>query len=1179
MTDKKPARKISDALGEHSSALLEAYDRHAPICITDPDGTITYVNSAFCDMCGYQESELLGQSHQVLDSNTREGSFYEEMWRLIMAGQVWRGLVCNRASSGTPVWVDATIIPFSLNPDHAPGYVSISTVVTQLVNAQEDLKISETRLSLSHDYASIGTWDWHLENGELVGTDWVDTLYGYERGAFDKSIDKLLAAVHPEDRAAVDQALQDCLDGEGEFSVEHRVIWPDGSAHWIMQRGDVQRNKNGAVERMLCVVQDINDRKIAESAASRSSQVKSKFLASVSHELRTPLNAVMGFSQILQADPTINQRHLELVQNIFDAGNHLLSTIEEIIDYSKIEAGAIEISREEVSLPELLDEIGALLATVISGKDVWLSYSREPRTLWADTKRLRQILINFISNAVKYNRDGGSVLVSWNAKAGDPETLRISVTDTGIGIQRDNLDRLFTPFDRLGRETSEIDGMGVGLTLSRSLARAMGGDVGVDSELGIGSTFWIDLPVRGRRDQNLQLVNGDGPSESGEQAPNADIGMAFSSPPILLMDPDSNGRSLIASQLLHLRCNFELVPDRLAALEKITSGHFRLVILAFNQAGERGSVLAAEIHQIDADIPVVLVSDDRGDEAGPHIAQSERKPLSLPQLQLLLAANVEYSPLEPLTGDLDKDIPCFDLEKLQSYVGYSSDSYYRILTVLADALPEAMSKLHECQLGRDVEGILFELHKLKSSAAAIGSEQLLKTAEELALMVRNSHWDISEQALSRLRTITGRVLEEIHSALASRDQSRISATASGAVNFDLSEFSFLLLDDDSFVLDTINSQLEVCRAGQVHRYLDAETALEFLKEEGDQIDYLLCDIHMPGKDGIWMMRELATLGYAGRLILISGEDLKLLHIAADFATELSLELAGYLRKPFHLKDLAQMVLQSAGMGINDESPVNLRIEDFQQPGSEALDPDRVRLEFQPRVDFNHDNVVIAEVLVSLEGPTGDHIGPELFMPLLEQNGRVEELNNVVFRKAAERLYSWIDSGANLKLAVDLSRQSLANTNLADDLLQTCRKCGVAPQEFILEISESSLLDELAPALETLGHLRVMGFLISIADFGIGYATFKKLQRLPSSELKLDRTHIAEAANNAESRSILASSVLLARKLGIRTVANGIESEELLQVVRELNCDMGQGDFIVPPMSTELFGIWLESNEN
>jgi len=107
----------------------------------------------------------------------------------------------------------------------------------------------------------------------------------------------------------------------------------------------------------------------------------------------------------------------------------------------------------------------------------------------------------------------------------------------------------------------------------------------------------------------------------------------------------------------------------------------------------------------------------------------------------------------------------------------------------------------------------------------------------------------------------------------------------------------------------------------------------------------------------------------------------------------------------------------------------------------------------------------------------------------------------------------------------------------------------------------------------------MGFLLSIADFGTGYATFKKLQRLPSSELKLSRSHIAEAADNAESRSILASSVLLARKLGIRTVANGIENETFLEVVRELNCDMGQGDFIIPAMSTELFGIWLESSEN
>jgi PAS domain S-box-containing protein len=1176
MTDKQPARKISDALGEHSSALLEAYERHAPICITDPDGTITYVNSAFCEMCGYTEAELLGKSHRVLDSDTLEGSFYEDLWQQIGSREVWRGLVCNRSSEGESVWVDATIIPFSLSAEDAPGYVSISTVVTHLVNAHEDLKQSENRLSLSQNYASIGTWEWNLETDELAGTDWIDTLYGYERGKFEKNIDNFMDAVHPDDRDSVERALQQCLQGDSEFNVEHRIVLPDSSARWVSQRGDVQKNTEGKPVRMFCVVQDIHDRKLAEDVANRSNQVKSKFLASVSHELRTPLNAVMGFSQILQADPAVSDRHLELVGNIYNAGNHLLGIINEIIDYSKIEAGVIEISREEVSLPELLDEIGQLLATVIENRNIWLSYSREPRRLWTDRKRLKQVLINFISNAVKYNREGGSVLVSWCDKPGNGETLRLSVTDTGIGIERGNLEQLFTPFDRLGLETSDIDGMGVGLTLSRTLARAMGGDVGVDSELGIGSTFWIDLPQNGHGSAALELINGEGQATDEREAR---LSMAFSSPPILVMDADSNGRSLIASQLQHLRCNFELVNDRLAALEQITSGRFKLFIMTYNQAGERGNKLADEVRRIDNEIPIVLISDERDIAAAASISQTTGKPLPLEQLQQLLARHVEYSPLEPFTGESGQDLRCFDLEKLQSYVGYSSEPYYRILTVLADALPEAMTNLHEYQLARDAEGILFELHKLKSSAAAIGSEQLLKTAEELALMVRNSHWDITEQALSRLKTITGRILEEINSALSSREKPQISRAAATAASYDLSDFSFLLLDDDSFVLDTIGSQLEVCQAEEVYRFLDAESALEFLQREGKNIDYLLCDIHMPGKDGIWMMRELASLGFQGRLILISGEDLKLLHIAADFATELSLDLAGYLRKPFHLKDMAQMVLHSAGLGSQPEAPALPRLEDFLEVNSPALDPYRVRLEFQPRVDFHHEGVVIAEVLVSLENPEGDHIGPDQFMPMLEQQGKVEELNSIVFRKAAERLSRWLDSGANLKLAVDFSKQSLGSQNLADNLLKICRQFGIAPQDFILEISESSLLDELAPVLETLGHLRVMGFLLSIADFGTGYATFKKLQRLPSSELKLSRSHIAEAADNAESRSILASSVLLARKLGIRTVANGIENETFLEVVRELNCDMGQGDFIIPAMSTELFGIWLESSEN
>lgn len=1165
--EQEPAQYISDILGKQGSTMLRAYEKHAPMCVIEPDGSISYANAAFCTLYGYRSEQLIGQPHQVLRSDSDDQGMFEEMLTRVAEGEVWRGIVRHASSGGEQIWVDVTVIPFQLPEPSQAGFVSLCTDVTHLVDAQTSMEANATRLSLSQQYASIGTWDWNLETGELEGTDWLDSLFGYARGDFRKSFEDLLSAIHEDDRQQVDELLQACITGGAEFSVEHRVVWPDGTVRWLMQRGDVQRDASGKPLRMLSVVQDIHARKIAEDAANRSTDVKNKFLASVSHELRTPLNAVMGFSQILQADPEIGERQQELVDNIFRAGNHLLGIINEIIDYSKIEAGILDISNEQVSLPAVLDEVAEMLQQDIELKDIWLSYSREPSEVWGDRKRLLQILINFVSNAIKYNRKGGSVIVSWSQRPGHLANTRISVTDTGIGIGDSNLEQLFTPFDRLGRETSDIEGMGVGLTVARTLAKAMGGDVGVDSELGIGSTFWLDLPAR-RHDVIAAI-------DSEDESP------TFSAGPILLFEADTRHSSLLASQLDHLRCDYTCVFDRIEALERVANGSYALVIAAYGQAGSRGTSMASEVHRIQPRLPVAVISDDDLSNTRPEIgpgslARHITKPVSLNNLQTLISALLNFTPLAPLLGaTIDEGEPFFDLEKVKNYVGYNPASYHKILSVLAAELPNGMQRLHEAQLNRDVEGILFELHKLKSSAAAVGSTPLLQTAEELAAMVRNGHWDISEQSLSRLQAIAARVLEEINGALTASIQDPVLEPLQGAPRYDLSEFRFLILDDDSFVLDTVSAQLELCQAREVERFLDCDAALEYLRICSATPEFLLCDIHMPGKDGIWMMRELERIGYAGQLILISGEDRKLLHIAADFASELALDVAGCLRKPFSLDEIAQLIL-SAGSEGQEIEPVVPRLEDFLYGDDAAFDENRVRLQFQPRVDFRHDSVVIAEVPISLEDPSGKLHASEQFMPMVEQAGRVDELNAIIFDKAAKRLARWLDRGANLKLAIDLSAQSLASPGLAEQLLSSCRAHGVAPQNFILEVSESSLMTDLAPVLETMGHLRILGFIISIADFGTGYATFKKLQRLPSSELKLSPDQIADAADSEESRSILASSVELARKLGIRTVANGVEDERALAIVRGLKCDMAQGDFMVPAMSTELFTIWLDS---
>jgi len=260
------------------------------------------------------------------------------------------------------------------------------------------------------------------------------------------------------------------------------------------------RDSAGTPYALCSISTDITERKRSEQAmsiarreAERANRAKSEFLSRMSHDLRTPLNAVLGFAQLLDMDNlTADQR--ESVTQILEAGRHLLNLMNEVLDISRIESGNLSLSSEPVSVPEIVDQMVKLMRPLGAPRhiDVQALPSAE-RDLYvrADRQRLNQILLNLMSNAIKYNRDGGRVTVSCE-DAGEGR-LRLSVTDTGAGIRPEKLALLFTPFERLGADQTGIEGTGLGLALSRGLAEAMGGTLGVSSVFEHGSTFWVEL--------------------------------------------------------------------------------------------------------------------------------------------------------------------------------------------------------------------------------------------------------------------------------------------------------------------------------------------------------------------------------------------------------------------------------------------------------------------------------------------------------------------------------------------------------------------------------------------------------------------------------------------------------------------------------------------------------------
>jgi PAS domain S-box-containing protein len=252
----------------------------------------------------------------------------------------------------------------------------------------------------------------------------------------------------------------------------------------------------------LCAIAiDITERKktddalkIARLEAERANRAKSDFLSRMSHDLRTPLNAILGFAQLLELE-ALGDDAKESITQIQRGGQHLLSLINEVLDIARIEAGHLSLSHEPVHATEIVDLAMELVAPLADRRGISLSPKpgrSEETVVIADRQRLTQVLLNLLSNAVKYNRPGGTVTVGFE-KLDSPARLRITVTDTGAGIAPAKLALLFQPFERLGAEQTEVEGTGLGLALSRRLAEAMGGTLGVTSEVDRGSTFWVEL--------------------------------------------------------------------------------------------------------------------------------------------------------------------------------------------------------------------------------------------------------------------------------------------------------------------------------------------------------------------------------------------------------------------------------------------------------------------------------------------------------------------------------------------------------------------------------------------------------------------------------------------------------------------------------------------------------------
>jgi PAS domain S-box-containing protein len=378
--------------------------------------------------------------------------------------------------------------------------------VTQQRALDVTLRLQEQRLQLATQIAGVGIWDRDLATEEVIWGEQMYRLRGLQPDdpRSPREIDELI--LQPQALAERRRRIQRHLLDREAYEYEFEVRWPDGSVHWLASTGRAVRDEQGAPLRMVGLNWDVTQRRRAEAAlrdmeaAERASRAKSQFLARMSHELRTPLNAMLGFAQLLQHDGAerLDARQRGRIEHIRSAGAHLLSLIDDVLDLAAVEADALPVALQPTPLDELVDEVRLWVAPLASELALTLHVQPSGGHVIADARRLRQVLGNLMTNAIKYNRPGGQVWVAARRSAapGDDGApgWALSVRDNGRGLSVEQQSHLFEPFNRLGAERDGIEGRGIGLATAQQLTRRMGGHLQAHSRLGEGSEFVVWLP-------------------------------------------------------------------------------------------------------------------------------------------------------------------------------------------------------------------------------------------------------------------------------------------------------------------------------------------------------------------------------------------------------------------------------------------------------------------------------------------------------------------------------------------------------------------------------------------------------------------------------------------------------------------------------------------------------------
>ncbi|MAC99076.1 hybrid sensor histidine kinase/response regulator [Pseudomonas abyssi] len=493
------------------------------IIATDTQGVIQLFNRGAENLLGYRAEQMIGvqtpaiiHAPEEIEARSRELSreYGEpiEGFRVFVHKPEREGAESRQwtyvRQDGSRTTVTLVVTAMRDADSGLVGYLGIALDMSEELRLSRETMAARDQLELAAEVAELGIWSWTPDSGQLQWNDRMLELYDYSRAEYEQGLTYAhwRARLLPEDADALEHRLQQAVRGEADFDMEFRVIKSSGKVLHIQAKAQVERDADGQPVSVIGINRDITEQleqqahlREAKEQADAANEAKSAFLANMSHEIRTPMNAVLGMLKLVQGTG-LNPRQLDYVLKALGAAHSLLGLLNDILDYSKIEAGKLDLDLHDFELEPLLRDLAVVLAGNQGEKDLEVLFdidSSLPTVVHGDSLRLQQVLINLSGNALKFT-EHGQVIVSLQqlGRTHDHVQLRIAVSDTGIGISQEQQQHIFDGFTQAEASTTRrFGGTGLGLVICKRLVELMGGELQVESQPGQGSRFWFDLEL------------------------------------------------------------------------------------------------------------------------------------------------------------------------------------------------------------------------------------------------------------------------------------------------------------------------------------------------------------------------------------------------------------------------------------------------------------------------------------------------------------------------------------------------------------------------------------------------------------------------------------------------------------------------------------------------------------